>query len=70
MAYYLMRETLPAYMYRNPEEVLERKQENELRKSCSGCIHGFEIMFKSGPAKGCNKSKLYGKRCSLFKEVK
>lgn len=57
---------LPSYMYRNPEEVLERKQEHELRKSCAGCIYGFEIMFKSGSAMGCNKNKLYGRRCNLF----
>lgn len=65
-----MRETLPSWMYKDPCDVLERKQENELRKSCTGCAYGFEIMFKSGPANGCEKGKKYGKRCILFQEVK
>lgn len=59
---------LPSYMYRNPEEVLERKQEHELRKSCTGCAHAFEIMFNSCAAMGCNKGKRHGRRCNLFQE--
>lgn len=61
---------LHSYLYKNPMDVLEQKQERELRKSCTGCIHGFKIMFNSGPAMGCNKGKLYGKRCILFQEEK
>lgn len=61
---------LPSFYYKNPMDVLEQKQEHELRKSCAGCIHGFEIMFKSGAEKGCNLGKMHGKRCSLFREVK
>jgi hypothetical protein len=61
---------LPAYQYRDPMMVLEQKQEHELKKTCIGCAHAFEIMFNSGPAKGCNKHKLYGRRCNLFQEVK
>lgn len=66
----LMRETLPSWMYKDPMDVLEQKQERELKKLCTGCAHEFEIMFKSGPAMGCDKGKLYGKRCNLFQEVK
>lgn len=65
-----MSNALPSWHYRDPQEVLERKQENELRKTCTGCAHGFQIMFKTGPAMGCNKHKLYGRKCNLFKEVK
>lgn len=61
---------LPSYMYRNPEEVLERKQEYEFRKSCTGCVHAYEVMFGSLLAKACNKGKRYGKRCNLYREKK
>lgn len=65
-----MSRALPAWMYRNPEEVLERKQESEARRSCVGCVHGFTIQFKNGPAMGCDKNKKYGRRCELYQEVK
>lgn len=62
---------LPHYQYRNPEEVLERKQEAELRKSCIGCVHGFKMEFANGvTANGCSKHKLYGRRCQLYQESK
>jgi len=61
---------LPAYQYRDPMIVLEQKQQRELKKTCIGCAHAFEIKFKSGPAKGCDLGKLYGKKCNSFQEVK
>lgn len=61
-----MRETLPAYMYRDPMLVLEKKQENELRRSCAGCVHVFLVEFKGAAESGCNKGKIYGKRCKLY----
>lgn len=65
-----MSRALPSWMYRNPEEVLERKQESEARRSCVGCVHGFTIQFKNGPAMGCDKNKKYGRRCELYKSLK
>lgn len=62
---------LPSHMYADPQEVLERKQEHELRKSCIGCIHGFKMEFAKGViANGCSKGKPYGRRCKLYQEVK
>lgn len=64
-----MRETLPSWMYRNPEEVLERKQETELRKSCAGCVHAIEYEFKYSKQKICDKGKSYGRRCKLYQSL-
>jgi len=61
---------LPFYQYRDPEEVLERKQEAELRKSCVGCVHGFKMEFAGGVANGCDKNRRYGRRCELYKGIK
>ena len=66
----LMRETLPSYMWRDPCDVLEQKQERELRKTCIGCAHAFEIMFKSGAAMGCELGRFYGNRCKSYKVIK
>lgn len=63
-----MRETLPSYMYCDPMLVLERKQENELKRSCLGCVHVFHVEFKGAAESGCNKGKVFGKRCKLFRE--
>lgn len=65
-----MSEPLPSWMYRNPQDVLERKQEMEQRKSCFGCIHGFKMEFKSGVGYGCDKHRKYGKRCELYEVQK
>lgn len=61
---------LPSFYYKDPMDVLDQKQQIELKKTCIGCVHAFEIMFKSGPAKGCDLGKLYGKKCNSFQEVK
>lgn len=61
---------LPSFYYQDPMDVLDQKQQREIKKSCAGCAHGFEIMFKSGAAKGCDLGKLYGKKCNSFQEVK
>lgn len=61
-----MRETLPAHTYRDPMLVLEQKQENELKRSCNGCVNVFDVRFKGSVEKGCNKGKRYGKRCRLY----
>jgi hypothetical protein len=65
-----MSKALPSYCYKDPMDVLDQKQQRELKKTCIGCVHAFEIMFKSGAEKGCNQGKLYGKRCSLFQVKK
>lgn len=62
-----MRETLPAYMYKNPMDILEQKQERELKKSCKGCAHVFQVEFKGAAESGCNKGRVFGKRCKLYK---
>ena len=58
---------LPAYLYRNPMEVLEQKQERELKRSCVGCVHVFQVEFKGVAESACNKGKVFGKRCKLYK---
>lgn len=63
-----MRQTLPAYMYRDPMLVLEQNQENELKRSCAGCVHVFRVEFKGVAESACNKGKMFGKRCRLFQE--
>ena len=65
-----MRETLPAYMYRDPCEVLQQKQERELRISCLGCIHAYRVEFGGSVENGCNVGKVFGKRCNLYREKK
>lgn len=65
-----MRETLPAYMYRDPCEVLQQKQERELRRSCAGCVHVYRVKFKESQEFGCTKGKTFGKRCNLYREKK
>lgn len=65
-----MSNALPHYLYRDPADVLERKQEMEARMSCSGCIHSFKMEFKSGAEMGCDKNRRYGKRCKLYEGSK
>ena len=57
---------LPSFLYRNPQEVLERKQEMEARKSCVGCAHTFILEFKNGFEIGCDKDRKFGRRCELY----
>ena len=59
----------PKYLYGDPCEILERKQERDLKKSCTGCIHSYKLEFKSGIEWGCDKGKRFGKRCHFY-EVK
>lgn len=65
-----MRETLPAYMYRDPCEVLQQKQERELRRSCAGCVHAYRVEIGGSAENGCNKGRVFGKRCNLYREKK
>lgn len=58
---------LPHFMYRDPCEVLESKQEHELRKSCSGCVYEMQVMFKSVAVKACAMDKKFGRRCRFYK---
>ena len=60
---------LPAYQYRNPADVLESKQERELKKSCAGCVHAIEYEFKYSRQKICDIGKPYGRRCKLYKST-
>lgn len=57
---------LPSHFYGDPCEVLERKQEHELKKLCTGCIHIFKVEFKSDVEYSCNKGKRYGRRCKFY----
>jgi hypothetical protein len=61
-----MSKALPAFMYKNPQDVLERKQETALKKTCIGCIHSYRINFVSGPGFGCEKGRKFGKRCQHY----
>ena len=49
-----MRETLPAYMYRDPCEVLQQKQERELKRSCAGCVHVYLVEIGGSVENGCS----------------
>lgn len=63
---------LDNWMYGDPERVLERKQEAELRKAkaCGDCIHKRSMEFKGEVAHFCSfKRHQYGRRCELF-EIK
>lgn len=62
-----MSKALPSYFYRDPSEVLERKQEAAIKKSCVGCVHSFAIEFVSGIAHGCNMRRKYGSRCEHYR---
>lgn len=58
---------LPAWMYKDPSDVLQSKQEARIRKSCDGCIHAFALGFKNGSvSNGCDKGKKFGRRCELY----
>lgn len=65
-----MSSALPRYMYKNPCDVLEQKQQHELRKSCVGCAHSFRMQFKKGVEMGCEKGRRYGKRCKYYEVIK
>lgn len=64
-----MRETLPTYMYRDPAIVLEQKQERELKRACAGCVHVFQVEFNGAIESACGRGRMFGKRCSLFREI-
>lgn len=67
-----MTNALPSWMYKNPCDVLEMKQNreaNELKRSCAGCYFEYEIVFKAGTKKGCEKGRRYGRKCSSYKET-
>lgn len=61
---------LPHYLYKDPCDVLEQKQEHEAKKSCHGCIHSYKLEFKSGIENGCIKGRRFGKRCKLYEVSK
>lgn len=65
-----MSNALPSWQYLNPEEVLERKQESERKRSCAGCKHSYAVEFATGVHNGCGKGKLWGERCILYQETK
>lgn len=63
---------LDSYIYGDPERVLMRKQEAELKKAkaCGDCIHRRTLEFKGEVFNHCEyKRHVYGKRCDLY-EVK
>ncbi|WP_342617207.1 hypothetical protein [Rhodoferax sp. GW822-FHT02A01] len=63
---------LDAYLYGNPETILERKQEHLARqlRACGQCVHHRTIEFKGEVLHGCDcRNRTYGKRCQLF-EIK
>ena len=58
-----------AWMYKNPETVAIRKQEDALRKAkaCGDCIHRQSIDFRGETWHACTyKRRVYGIRCELF----
>ena len=62
-----MSNALPHWHYRDPAEVLQRKQENKERKSCNGCSFEDEILMAGKPEKYCLHGNRHGKRCNFFK---
>lgn len=57
---------LPNYLYRDPCDVLEQKQERELRMSCSGCVNSFKMEVAGSIEQGCSKGNKFGRRCNLY----
>lgn len=63
---------LDSWMYGDPERILERKQETELRKvkACGDCIHKRGVEFRGEMGYFCAfKKHVYGRRCELY-EIK
>ena len=61
-----------SYLYGDPERVLIRKQEAELKKAkaCGDCVHRRTIEFKGETLNHCEyKRRQYGRGCELF-EIK
>lgn len=65
-----MSNALPSYMYKNPQQVLEDKQEREVRLLCIGCVHGFKMEFEGSTVNGCDKGRRFGRRCELYEVQK
>ena len=61
---------LPSWMYKNPMDVLEQKQQRELKKTCTGCVHAYLVEIGGSVENGCNVGKVFGKRCNLYREKK
>ena len=58
-----------AYLYGNPETVLERKQEIEAKqaRACGQCIHKRSVEYRGEVGHFCEfKRHVYGKRCELY----
>ena len=61
--------TLDSHLYGNPETILERKQEQQLKKvaACGDCIH-VKMIFQGQPR--CTvKWQTFGYRCTNYEKV-
>lgn len=61
--------TLDSHMYGNPEAVLQRKQEAQIRKvqQCGKCIN--VSMIFNGQPKCTKRYQTFGYRCEFYKEA-
>lgn len=58
--------TLQHWHYRDPQYVLERKQETAIAKSCSGCVHLIEHDVFDAISAYCQRGKEKLHRCNLY----
>ena len=65
--------TLDTWAYRDPEQVLMRKQAIEAAKlkQCGDCEHHTQIVLMREAVHGCDvKGKTYGYQCSRYEAAK
>lgn len=64
---------LDSFMYEDPANVLQRKQELEAKKTkaCGDCIHKRSMEFRGEVGNFCEfKRHVYGRRCELYETKK
>lgn len=68
---------LDAWMYRDPMEVVmrrqeaaaqrrKRKQEGDVKRCCAGCVHEALLHMPAGDVGRCELGHRYGWRCGSF----
>ena len=56
---------LPAWMWKNPEEVAARTQ----AMSCHGCALIVKTLFQWQVVESCGKGRRFGKKCKQYLET-
>jgi hypothetical protein len=62
--------TLDAWAYRNPEQVLMRKQAIEAKKhdNCGDCTHHIELHMTYEVIHRCSAGMSYGYQCTKYRK--